>query len=103
MDLTAFYVLSSIILIILVLFCMMIMYYEEIGENINDDQQKFIIFPMIILAIQVCLSSRVSKRLGMRIMGSKLAWDWLLQTILASYWRRASQTQMPFCPTKNKI
>ena len=56
MDPTAFYVLSSIILIILVLFCMMIMYYEEIGENINDDQQKFIIFPMIILAIQVCLS-----------------------------------------------
>ena len=41
MNIIAFYVFSTIIVIILVLFCLMVAYYEEIGQRqINDDQEK---------------------------------------------------------------
>ena len=40
-NLITFYVFSTIIVIILVLFCLMVAYYEEIGQRqINDDQEK---------------------------------------------------------------
>lgn len=41
MNIIAFYVFSTIIVIILVLFCLMVAYYEEIGQRqILDDQEK---------------------------------------------------------------
>ena len=43
MNIITFYVLSAIIIIILVLFCLMVEYYEDIGQRqINDDQEKHI-------------------------------------------------------------